>query len=146
MKIWSWLLLSLRAFLPRKQIQTSAIDVAEIKKRMTGDGLTPRELAESQFRDSAIAWSWINGSLLDYNTRSFPPTLSKKMRTWLVGMNYGQLIMLKDAGAKGIFEHVIGRKMIADVLHMQPLKPIVVRYPPPPKSAPDEPRIIRQRA
>jgi hypothetical protein len=146
MNNWSWLLLSLRAFLPRKQIQTSAIDAAEIKKRMTGAGLTPRELAESQFRDSVIALSWINGSLLDYNTRSFPPTLSRKMRTWLVGMNYGQLIMLNDARAKGIFEHVIGRKMIADVLPMQPLKPVVVRYPPLPKSDPNEPRVIRQRA
>jgi hypothetical protein len=145
-KIWIWLLLSLRALLPRPRLQTSAIDVAEIKKRMAGDGLTPRELVESQVRDSVIAWSWINGSLLDYNTRSFPPTLSKKMQAWLVGMTYGQLIMLKDAGATGIFEHATGRKMIAGVLPMQPLKPVVVRYPPPPKSDPNEPRVIRQKA
>jgi hypothetical protein len=145
-KIWLWLLLSLRALLPRPRLQTSAIDIAEIKKRMAGDGLTPRELVESQIRDSVIAWSWINGSLLDYNTRSFPPTLSKKIQAWLVGMTYGQLIMLKDAGAKGIFHHCRGHKMIVDVPALQPLKSVVVRYPPPPKSDPNEPRVIRQRA
>jgi hypothetical protein len=146
MKIWSWLLTSFRALLPHQQMQTSAIDVAEIKNRMTGDGLTAREFVELQVRDSVIAWSWVNGSLLDYNTRQFPPTLSKKMQAWLVGMNYGQLMMLKNAGARGIFEHAIGRKMIADVLPVQPLKAVVVRYPPPPKAEPGEPRVVRQRA
>jgi hypothetical protein len=145
-KIWIWLLLSLRALLPRPRLQTSAIDIAEIKKRMMGDGIKPSELVESQVRDSVIAWSWINGSLLDRNTRSFPSTLSKRMRTWLVGMNYSKLMMLKNAGATGIFEHATGRKMIAGVLPMQPLKPVVVRYPPPPKSDPNEPRVIRQQA
>jgi hypothetical protein len=139
-----WLLMWLSRLLPRRRIPISAIDVAEIKKRMAGEGLKPSELVESQVRDSTIAWSWVNGSLLDRNTRSFPSTLSKKMREWLVGLGYGQLVMLKNAGAKGIFEHVDNRNMIGGVPPMQPLPPAVVRYPPPPKSDPKEPRVIRQ--
>jgi hypothetical protein len=139
-RYWKWLL---AALLPRQHMQT-AIDVAEIKSRM--DGLTRRELEESQLRDSVVAWSWVSGSLLDYNTRPFPAVLSKKMRGWLVGMNYGQLVLLKNAGARGIFEHAAGRNMIGGVPPVQPLQAVVVRYPPPPKAEPGEPRVIRQRA
>jgi hypothetical protein len=143
---WIWLLTWLSGLLPPRRMPISAIDVAEMKKRMTGEGLTPRELVESQVRDSVIAWSWVNGSLLDYNTRPLPASLSKKMQAWLVGLGYGQLVMLKNAGAEGVFEHAAGRNMIGGVPAMQPLRPAVVRYPPSPKSAPDEPRVIRRRA
>jgi len=112
---------------------------------MSGAGLTPAELVESQIRDSKLAWSWVNGSLLDCSTRSFPAALSKKMRMWLVGLGYGQLVALKHAGARGVFEHATGQNMIGGVPRMQSLPPAVVRYPPPPKT-PDEPRVIKQRA
>jgi hypothetical protein len=138
--------LPFQLFMPRPRPAMPDIDVQAIKERLRGHAMTPAEIVQSQVRDSVIAWSWINASMLDRNTRPFPSQLSKTMSGWLQGLKYGQLKLLKDAGSTGIFHHTSGKKLITFVPPMQQLKAVTVIYPPAPKVAdPDGPRLIRQK-
>jgi hypothetical protein len=124
------------------------LDLAGIKQAkadLAAGGIKPSELAQSHVRDSVIAWSWANGSIIDRQTRTFPSALSKMMSSWLCGLNYTQLLKLKEAGPAGIHEHVAGKNVIAGVPPVGKLPAIDVRYPPAPVDE-TSPRLIRKVA
>ena len=77
-----------------------------------------------------------------------PPALSKKFQSWLVGLDYRQLVALKNAGPQGVLEHAAGRKLIAGVHPFGPLKPVSVRFPPSPATVDEDetPRLTRRFA
>ena len=134
-------------FLPRARTPAPQIDIAAIKERMRGHAMKPAEVIQSHVRDSVICWTWINSCILDRQTRPFPSQLSKTMCTWIQGLNYKQLNLLKEAGSPGIFHHASGKKPIPFVPPVQPLKAVTVIYPPAPQvSDPNRPRLIRQTA
>jgi hypothetical protein len=134
-----------RLFAPRQRAPLPSVDIAALKDRLAGPGLKPAELVQSRLRDAAVAWSHINGSMIDRQTRPFPSALSKTMCGWLQGLTFKQLNLLKEAGAMGIFQHAFGKKLITFVPALGPLTPVNVIYPPAPKVAnPDGPRLIRQ--
>jgi hypothetical protein len=108
------------------------IDTAAIRQRMAAPASAPTDMLKSQVRDSTIAWSYVSGSLGDRNMRPMPSALSRKMQSWLVGLDHRQLVALKHAGPQGVFEHASGRKLIAGVHPVGPLKPVSVRFPPSP--------------
>jgi hypothetical protein len=114
---------------------------------MRGHGMKPAELVQSHVRDSVIAWTWINGCILERQTRLFPSQLSKTMQGWLQGLTFKQLNLLKEAGSTGVFRHASGKKPIPFVPPVGPLPPVTVIYPPVPRvSDPNKPRLIRQTA
>jgi len=124
------------------------IDTAAIRERMAAPAPTASEMQKSLFRDAAICWSHISGSLGDRNMCPMPSALSRKMQTWLVGLDHRQLVALKNAGPQGVFEHSTGRRLIAGVLPVGPLKPVEVRFPPSPAPVGDvdKPRQLRRFA
>jgi hypothetical protein len=107
-------------------IKGSAAKAAETRKQVA-------EAASSLLRErqmgAQIAWSWVATSTLVRVTQPLPSALSKILPTWLQGLDHAQLMALKTAGKQGIFEHCSGKKPIAKVPPMQPLAPVVVRYP-----------------
>jgi len=110
------------------------IDMAAVraaKAEVANSGLKPAELVHSQMRDSQIAWSWVMGSLLLNKTQPFPPALSRTMKSWLQGLDHAQLVALKNAGAKGIFEHSFGKTKLAAVPPVKALAPVTIKYPTP---------------
>jgi hypothetical protein len=131
-------------FAGRSRPQLLEIDIEAIKARMAPHHLTPKEIAQSQMRDSNIAFSWIIGVRLDRCTRPFPSAMSKTMSAWLRGLSYRQLVQLQNAGAIGIFEHVTGKQVVDLVPRQQMLKPAVLRFPPAKKFVdPTAPRLVR---
>jgi hypothetical protein len=105
--------------------------VKQAKAEVVNSGLKRAELVQSQIRDSQIAWTWIIQSLLTRTTRPFPPALSRTMQSWLQGLDHTQLVALKNAGAKGIFEHSFGKNKLALVPPVKALAPATVKYPTP---------------
>lgn len=115
---------------------SSGVDIEAVKdaaakvsatRKLVAD-VVPSLLRDHQ-RDAQIAWSWAATSLLARATQPFPKALSKNMQSWLRGLDHEQLSALKKAGKQGIFEHCSGKKPVANVPLMQPLAPVVVRYP-----------------
>jgi hypothetical protein len=80
--------------------------------------------------------------------RPMPSALSRKMQSWLVGLDHRQLVALKNAGPQRVFEHSTGRRLIPGVLPVGPLKPVDVRFPPSPAKVDEslEPRLVRRFA
>jgi hypothetical protein len=124
------------------------VDTAAMRERMAGPGPAPTNMLKSQIRDAAICWSHISGSLGDRNMRPMPSSLSKKMQSWLAGLDHRQLVALKNAGPQGVFEHAAGRKLIPGVHPVGPLKPVSVRFPPSPATVDEDesPRLVRRFA
>jgi hypothetical protein len=85
-------------------------------------------------RDGQIAWSTITAALLTRQQLLFPSALSKKMQTWLVGLNHDQLESLLNAGTVGICAHVAGTKAITGVPSVKPLAPVMLKFQPIAKS------------
>lgn len=81
-------------------------------------------------RDAQIAWSWCTTSLMARQQMPFPSSLSKKLQTWLVGLNHRQLESLQKAGAEGICAHVAGITTITGVPSVKPLAPVALKFPP----------------
>jgi hypothetical protein len=123
---------------PLEAIKRAAVGAAS-------PGLKPSDVVQSTVRDSVIAWSWANGSISDRDTRPLPSALSRKMKGWLVGLNYTQLLKLKSAGPNGVLEHSAGRMLIVGVPPIGPLPAVEVRYPPPPVD-PKAPRQVKKIA
>jgi hypothetical protein len=126
----------------------SRVDTAAIRERMAAPVSTPTDTQKSLLRDASIGWSHVNGSLGDRNMRPMPPALSRKMQLWLVGLDHRQLVALKNAGPLGVFEHAAGRKLIAGVHPVGPLKPVSVCFPPLPATVNEDetPRLVRRFA
>ena len=103
--------------------------VAAVEKAATAPSMKHSELVKSQDRDARLAHTWILTSLLTRSTRPFPPALSKTAKAWLQGLDHGQLEALKNAGAKGVFEHCYGKTRLAGVPRLQPLPAVTVKYP-----------------
>jgi hypothetical protein len=81
-------------------------------------------------RDAQIAWSTITAALLARQQLLFPSALSKKMQSWLQGLDHGQLEALQNARVVGICAHVAGTKAIAGVPSVKPLAPLKLKFPP----------------
>jgi hypothetical protein len=124
------------------------IDTATLRQRMAAPAPTPGEMQKSLLRDSAICWSFVSGSLGDRQMRPMPSALSRKMQSWLMGLDHRQLVALKNAGPQGVFEHSIGRRLVPGVLPVGPLKPVDVCFPPSTATVHEslEPRLIRRFA
>lgn len=105
---------------------SAAAKISETRKQVAE--ASPSFLRDHQ-RDAMIAWSWVATSLLAKATQPFPTTLSKRMRTWLQGLDHDQLTALRNAGIQRIFEHCSGNTPIASVPRVRPLAPAAVRYP-----------------
>jgi hypothetical protein len=109
--------------------------VKQAKAAVTNSGLKATDLVQSRMRDSQrdsqIAWTWVMGSLLLNKTQPFPPALSRTMKSWLQGLDHAQLVVLKNAGAKGVFEHSFGNKKLPMVPLVKPLAPVTIKYPTP---------------
>jgi hypothetical protein len=86
-------------------------------------------LRDSQ-RDAQIAWGWVTTSVLTRQQLPFPSALSNKMKSWLVGMSHHQLEALQKAGAKAIYAHSTGIKAITGLPRVQPLAPVILKFPP----------------
>jgi hypothetical protein len=80
-------------------------------------------------RDAQIAWSWCTTNLLTRQSMPFPSAMSKKMQSWLQGLDHSQLESLQKAGAVGISAHVAG-KQITGVPRVGPLAPVMLKFPP----------------
>jgi hypothetical protein len=88
-------------------------------------------LRESDFRrDAQIGWGWIATTLATRQTMPFPSALSNKMKSWLQGLDYGQLEALRNARAVGICAHVAGTKQITGVPSVKALAPVTLKFPP----------------
>jgi hypothetical protein len=88
-------------------------------------------LRESDLRrDAQICWGWVATTLLTRQQLLFPSALSKKMQSWLQGLDHGQLEALQSASAVGICAHVAGTKEITGVPSMKPLAPVKLKFPP----------------
>jgi hypothetical protein len=136
--------LPFRMFGTRPRPQMPDFDIEAIKQRFATHHLSPKEFVQSQIRDSGIAYSFIAGMMSDNHIRPFPSAMSKTMKSWLQGLSYKQLTLLKHAGTAGIFGHVTGRQLIDMVPRQQPLKPAVLRFPPAPKvKDPTAPRLVK---
>lgn len=133
-----FVLLPFRLFGGSGSLSIPRVDTAAIRERMAAPAPAPTDMLKSQARDSTIAWSYVSGSLGDRNMRPMPSALSKKMQSWLVGLNYRQLVALKNSGPQGVFEHAAGRKLIAGVHPVGPLKPVPVRFPPSPATVDED--------
>jgi hypothetical protein len=144
---FSLVMLPFRLFAPDPRPSTPLIDPVAIKQRMQGSA-EPVEVVQSHVRDSVIAWSWLNGSIIDRSTRPFPTALSRTMQTWLAGLDYNQLELLKNSGVAGIFAHVSGKKLIASVPAFGKLPAVTVNYPQAPKATADidVPQLVRRVA
>jgi hypothetical protein len=95
------------------------------------DSVVQSTLRDSDFRrDAQIAWSTITAALLARQQLLFPATLSNKMKSWLQGLDHGQLEALQNAGAAGICAHVAGTKAITGVPSVKPLAPVKLKFPP----------------
>jgi hypothetical protein len=120
-------------FMPRqRQSLSPALDA--MKAQLQKPAEKPSDVVQSRFRedhvkDSVIAWSFVNGCINDGKTRPVPSALSHKMREWLQGLDYSQLVALKATGPVGVFEHAAGKRLIAGVPPVKALPAIVVRYP-----------------
>jgi hypothetical protein len=139
------IMLPFRLFMPSAVPARPRLDVEALKAQMRGPGVKPSELVQSHVRDSVVAWSWISGCINDRCTRTLPSQMSKRLSTWVVGLNYTQLMKLKTAGPQGVFEHASGKNVIAGVPPVGPLTPVEVRYPPAPKDT-TAPRLVRKVA
>jgi hypothetical protein len=116
---------------PRQSL-SSALD--EMKAQLQRPAEKPSDDVQSRLReeyvkDSVVAWSFINGCINDGKTRPVPSTLSHKMREWLQGLDYSQLVALKTAGPVGVFEHVASKRVVAGVPPLRKLPAITVQYP-----------------
>ncbi len=115
------------------RLQTRNADMATVKaieqKVAETGGMKPADLAASHLRDAQIAWSWVATSLLTRQQMPFPTALSRTMQSWLRGLDHGQLIALRDAGAKGISLHFTGKNAINTVPAVQPLAPVSIKFP-----------------
>jgi hypothetical protein len=122
----------------------AALDLAAIKKRFEANHLTPKEIVQSHMRDSQIAYSWIVCCTLDNAARPFPSAMSKTMQGWLCGLSYRQLMLLRNAGGAGIFDHVTGKRLLDGVPRHRALQPITLVFP---AAAPSKdstaPRLVR---
>ena len=88
-------------------------------------------LRESDLRrDAQIAWGWCTTSLMTRQQLPFPSTLSKKMQSWLQGLDHTQLECLQKASAAGISAHAAGTKEITGVPRVGPLAPVMLKFPP----------------
>jgi hypothetical protein len=105
--------------------------IKQAKAEVENRGMKPAELVQSQMHDSQIAWSWVTGSLLLNKTQPFPRALSRAMQSWLQGLDHAQLIALRNAGPKGVFEHSFGKTKLASVPPVKAMAPVTVKYPTP---------------
>lgn len=106
------------------------IDAAAIKERASTSPAVTNDVQQSLLRDSIICWSFVSGSLGDRNMRPMPSALSRRMQSWVAGLDYAQLVAIKTAGAMAVFAHSTGNAMIAGVPAVGPLTPVSVRFPP----------------
>jgi hypothetical protein len=92
-------------------------------------------LRESDLRrDAQIGWGWVATTLLTRQQLPFPSALSKKMQSWLQGLDHGQLEALRNASVVGICAHFAGTKQITGVPGVKPLAPVKLKFPPIAKS------------
>jgi hypothetical protein len=88
-------------------------------------------LRESDLRrDAQISWGWVATTLATRQLLPFPSALSKKMQSWLQGLDHGQLKALQTAGAVGISARFAGTKAITGVPSVKPLAPVKLKFPP----------------
>ncbi|WP_159011777.1 hypothetical protein [Bradyrhizobium sp. S69] len=121
----------------RARRQSAGIDLGAAKAvedKVAAVGMKPADstsshLRDSQMRDAQIAWSWITTSMLTRQPMPVPSALSKTMKSWLQGLDHGQLTALQNADAKGLFEHSIGKHAIASVPRVQPLAMVSIVFP-----------------
>jgi hypothetical protein len=130
---WSIFTWPFRLFMPRQR-QSLAPTLQAMKEQLQKPAEKPSDVVQSRFRedhvkDSVIAWSFVNGCIIDGKTRPMPSTLSHKMRDWLQGLTFTQLLKLKSAGPQGVLEHASAKNVIAGVPLVSKLPAIEVRYP-----------------
>jgi hypothetical protein len=104
-----------------------------VEQQVTATAPKAADLAGSRLRDNQrdaqIAWSWITTCLLTRQQLPFPSSLSKTMQNWLQGLDYAQMVALRDAGATGISSHFTGKNALPDVPAVRSLAPVAIKFP-----------------